>query len=86
MSLLFLPRELYKCANHVLRLNRCRDDPPPGRYKFWVENNTSRTQEATPFTVRLTKEGELEEKSYDDCEEYEEITVFEVDMDDIRDI
>ena len=63
-----------------------RDDPPPGRYKFWVENNTARTQDATPFVVRLTRECEVEEKEFDDCEEYEEVTVFELDMDDIRDI
>lgn len=63
-----------------------RDDPPPGRYRFWVENNTARTQEPTPFVVRLTREGELEEKSFSDCEEYEEVNVFELDMDDIRDV
>jgi len=68
------------------RLLQCRDDPPPGKYKFWVENNAVRTVGLTPFAVRLTREGEVEEKTFDDCVEYEEITVFELDMDDIRDI
>jgi|EP01043_Picozoa_sp_COSAG02_P035245 hypothetical protein len=74
------------CSPYALYLSQCRDDPPPGSYKFWVENNAVRTQEPTPFVVRLTREGEVEEKSFDDCAEYEEITAFVVDMDDIRDI
>eukprot|EP01043_Picozoa_sp_COSAG02_P034428 COSAG02_NODE_2405_length_8933_cov_133.975209_3_plen_89_part_00 len=54
------------------------DKPPPGHYRIWVENNTSRNDGPTPFSVRLTKDGDSEDKSFDDCEEMEEIECFEL--------
>ena len=54
------------------------DDPPPGHYRIWVENNTSRNDGPTPFSVRLTKDGEAEDKTFEDCEEMEEVECFEL--------
>lgn len=54
------------------------DKPPAGHYRIWVENNTSRNDEPTPFSVRLTKDGDSEDKSFDDCEEMEEVECFEL--------
>eukprot|EP01043_Picozoa_sp_COSAG02_P071711 COSAG02_NODE_13217_length_1425_cov_0.748869_1_plen_357_part_00 len=55
---------------------------PAGHYKIWIENNQKRTGvgESTPFTVRLTKQGEVIEKTFDDLEEYEEQPCFEFDL------
>ena len=39
------------------------DDPPPGKYKIWVENMTARVEGATPFTVRLTREVRFQSSS-----------------------
>ena len=33
------------------------EHPPKGKYRLWVENNTQRNDGATPFAVRLTKDG-----------------------------
>ena len=49
-----------------------------GHYRIWVENNTSRNDSPTPFSVRLTKDGESEDKSFEDCEEMEEVDCFEL--------
>lgn len=57
------------------------DNPPPGTYRFWVENNTVREDSDTPFTVRLTKDGVAEDKHFDDLDEYDEQLVFEFEID-----
>jgi hypothetical protein len=57
------------------------DEPvPPGKYRFWVANNSVREDAETPFTVRLTKDGKAEDKHFDDLAEYEEKTVFEFEI------
>lgn len=53
------------------------EHPPKGKYRLWVENNTSRTDGSTPFAVRLTKDGKSQDKKFEDIEEYEEIDIFE---------
>jgi tetratricopeptide (TPR) repeat protein len=53
--------------------------PPAGHYKIWVENNQDRTDGPTAFTVRLTKDGQVEEKTFTDLEEYDEQLCFEFD-------
>ena len=57
-----------------------QDNPPKGHYKFWVENNEHREDGDTPYSVRLTKDGESEDKHFDDLEEYDEATAFEFDL------
>merc|ERR1711939_1303402 len=49
------------------------EHPPNGRYRLWVENNTSRDDGPTPFSVRLTKGGESQDKKFEDIEEYESV-------------
>jgi len=36
--------------------------------------------EETPYSVRLTKDGESEDKHFNDLEEYDEAIAFEVDV------
>eukprot|EP01043_Picozoa_sp_COSAG02_P052079 COSAG02_NODE_5563_length_4227_cov_3.175630_3_plen_39_part_00 len=36
--------------------------------------------EETPYSVRLTKDGKSEDKHFDDLEEYDEATAFEIDI------
>ena len=55
-------------------------NPPPGHYKFWVENNQERDDQPTPFTVRLLKNGQVEEKTFTDLEEFDEQSCFEFDL------
>jgi hypothetical protein len=56
------------------------DRPPPGKYKFWIENKTVREDSATPFTVRLTKDGKAEDKHFEDLPKYETQTAFEFEI------
>ena len=57
------------------------EDPPKGHYRFWVEAvDMERFAGATPFKVRLTKEGKSEEKEFPGIEEDEEIQCFEFDL------
>ena len=55
-------------------------NPPPGHYKFWVENNQERDDQPTPFTVRLLKNGQVEEKTFTDLEEFDEQICFDFDL------
>ena len=57
-----------------------QDHPPTGHYKFWVENNEHRVDGETPYSVRLTKDGSSEDKHFEDLEEYDEATAFEIDV------
>jgi len=61
-------------------------DPQIGHYKFWVENNQERDDQPTPFTVRLSKNGQVEEKTFADLEEYDEEVCFEFDLDSTVDL
>ena len=56
-------------------------NPPKGHYRMWVEAvDMDRSAGATPFTVRLTKQGKSTDKTFEDLEEDDEITVFEFDL------
>ena len=61
-----------------IRMTICKRTDARGHYRIWVENNTSRNDSPTPFSVRLTKDGESEDKSFEDCEEMEEVDCFEL--------
>jgi hypothetical protein len=45
-----------------------------------VENNAVRNDDPTPFTVRLTKDGQSEEISFKDAEEFEEHACLEFEV------
>lgn len=51
-----------------------------GHYKLWVENNEVRNTGPTPFSVRLTLDGSVEDKHFDDCQELEEVMCFAFDI------
>ena len=75
--------QLYTVAQmlkHIAVGRPLQDDPPKGHYKFWIENNEHRVDAETPYSVRLTKDGKSEDKHFDDLEEYDEATAFEVDI------
>ena len=56
-------------------------DPPPGKYVIWVENNRDRTDGSPcPFTVRLSRGDKIEDKSFDNLQEYEEQPCFEFEL------
>jgi hypothetical protein len=56
-------------------------NPPKGHYRFWVEAvDMDRSAGKTEFSVRLTKNGQAEEKTISDIEEDGELPVFEFDM------
>jgi len=95
---IFWNHKMGKCGGHLdvdmnasdkhLTSEGCENiywkDPPRGHYKFWIENNQERGDTPTPFTVRLTKNGQVEEKTFTDLEEFEEQICFEFDLDEIR--
>jgi tetratricopeptide (TPR) repeat protein len=61
-------------------------EPPPGRYRIWVENNQDRTVGSpTPFIVRVVRGAEVEERSFADLKEYDEQDCFEFDLASIPD-
>ena len=56
-------------------------EPPPGKYRIWVENNQDRTVGTpTPFIVRLVRGAEVEERSFADLKEYDEQECFAFDL------
>jgi hypothetical protein len=48
----------------------------------WVENNHKRDHDPTetPYTVRLTIDGNTQEKTFQDIDEFEEVVAFEFDI------
>ncbi len=46
-----------------------------------MENNQERDDQPTPYTVRLSMNGQVQEQTYTDLEEYDEQVCFEIDMD-----
>lgn len=60
------------------------DNPPPGKYKFYVQKRTTRKDPDEPrnpgFTVRLTKDAKAQDKDFDDLADYETQTVFEFEL------
>ena len=56
-------------------------NPPKGHYRFWVEAvDMDRSDGATPFSVRMTKNGKSTDKDFPDIEEDDELNVFEFDL------
>lgn len=52
-----------------------------GHYRLWVENNEVRNHGPTPFSVRVTTiDGTVEDRHFDDCQEFEEVVCFEWDV------
>eukprot|EP01043_Picozoa_sp_COSAG02_P020359 COSAG02_NODE_1003_length_15280_cov_57.673803_5_plen_291_part_00 len=61
-------------------------EPPPGRYRMWVENNQDRTVGTpTPYIVRLVCGDKVEERSFADLKEYDEQDCFEFDLSSMAD-
>ncbi len=58
------------------------DKPAKGHFRVWVENNRKRDHQPaeTPYTVRMTIDGQTEEKTFPDIDEYEEVVAFEFDI------
>ena len=56
--------------------------PAKGHYRVWVENNHKRDHDPTetPYTVRLTIDGNTQEKTFQDIDEFEEVVAFEFDI------
>ena len=56
--------------------------PAKGHYRVWVENNHKRVHDPaeTPYMVRLTIDGETQEKTFQDIDEFEEVVAFEFDI------
>ena len=56
-------------------------NPPKGHYRFWVEAvDMDRSDGATPFSVRMTKNGKSTDKDFADIEEDDELNIFEFDL------